>query len=437
MATLLEGLFGLRPNLESQQENMQVDRGMGFGELLGRAGVNPYAPKAVQDAYLGRQAATGALVGKAMNTAAGLFGIETPELQRAKGMESILQQTQADTDLNNPAEFYPTLAKRMADAGFTQEAIQIGQVGAKAIQDFNLNTSAIAKDTAQTNKFRAEALAKLREKTDPLVATLLAAGLEEGSPEFIAAMKAKVEKEIGRPTKTVETTGGILLIDEKTGETIQNLGQPVDRSSKVSVTNVQEANESLLTKEVYVPIAKAASEAATGARSFAQKAKVIASLLKGKGGGSIIKITSDIGRSLGFEGDTIIANDLANSLATVGATTIRATGSGSTSDIEFKAYVKAFPSLSNSEGGRELMAKYADKIADRQALLSDKTNALIKKGEYSASAINEYDNSLGPILGEDFKAAVKNPPASTLSRKSSVADFVKQAKEVQKAKGGS
>tara|TARA_B110000879_G_scaffold10547_1_gene13586 strand:- start:4735 stop:5976 length:1242 start_codon:yes stop_codon:yes gene_type:complete len=413
---------------------MQVDRGMGFGELLGRAGVNPYAPKAVQDAYLGRQAATGALVGKAMNTAAGLFGIETPELQRAKGMESILQQTQADTDLNNPAEFYPTLAKRMADAGFTQEAIQIGQVGAKAIQDFNLNTSAIAKDTAQTNKFKAEALAKLREKTDPLVATLLAAGLEEGSPEFITAMKAKVEKEIGRPTKTVETTGGILLIDEKTGETIQNLGQPVDRSSKVSVTNVQEANESLLTKEVYVPIAKAASEAATGARSFAQKAKVIASLLKGKGGGSIIKITSDIGRSLGFEGDTIIADDLANSLATVGATTIRATGSGSTSDIEFKAYVKAFPSLSNSEGGRELMAKYADKIADRQALLSDKTNELIKKGEYSASAINEYDNSLGPILGEDFKAAVKNPPASTFSQKSTVNNYVEQAKS---AKGGS
>tara|TARA_R110000751_G_scaffold28794_3_gene74798 strand:- start:9040 stop:10344 length:1305 start_codon:yes stop_codon:yes gene_type:complete len=434
MANLLEGLFGLRPNLESQQENMQVDRGMGFGELLGRAGVNPYAPKAVQDAYLGRQAATGALVGKAMNTAAGLFGIETPELQRAKGMESILQQTQADTDLNNPAEFYPTLAKRMADAGFTQEAIQIGQVGAKAIQDFNLNTSAIAKDTAQTNKFKAEALAKLREKTDPLVATLLAAGLEEGSPEFITAMKAKVEKEIGRPTKTVETTGGILLIDEKTGETIQNLGQPVDRSSKVSVTNVQEANESLLTKEVYVPIAKAASEAATGARSFAQKAKVIASLLKGKGGGSIIKITSDIGRSLGFEGDTIIADDLANSLATVGATTIRATGSGSTSDIEFKAYVKAFPSLSNSEGGRELMAKYADKIADRQALLSDKTNELIKKGEYSASAINEYDNSLGPILGEDFKAAVKNPPASTFSQKSTVNNYVEQAKS---AKGGS
>tara|TARA_R110000765_G_scaffold243_2_gene655 strand:+ start:150 stop:1541 length:1392 start_codon:yes stop_codon:yes gene_type:complete len=146
MANLLEGLFGLRPNLESQQENMQVDRGMGFGELLGRAGVNPYAPKAVQDAYLGRQAAQGALVGKAMNTAAGLFGIETPELQRAKGMEAILQQTQADTDINNPAEFYPTLAKRLAEGNYTQAAAQIGQVGAKAIQDFNLNTSTVSKN---------------------------------------------------------------------------------------------------------------------------------------------------------------------------------------------------------------------------------------------------------------------------------------------------
>jgi len=149
MANLLEGLFGLRPNLESQQEQMQTERGMGFGELLGRAGVNPYAPKAVQDAYLGRQAAQGALVGRLGNTVAGLFGMETPELQRAKGMESILQQTQADTDLNNPAEFYPLLAKRMAEAGFTQEAIQIGQVGAKAIQDFNLSSSTISKNNAQ------------------------------------------------------------------------------------------------------------------------------------------------------------------------------------------------------------------------------------------------------------------------------------------------
>ena len=152
MANLLEGLFGLRPNLESQQEQMQTERGMGFGELLGRVGVNPYAPKAVQDAYLGRQAAQGALVGKAANTVAGLFGMETPELQRAKGMESILQQTQADTDLNNPAEFYPTLAKRMAEAGFTQEAIQIGQVGAKVIQDTQLNTAKIRSESASASK---------------------------------------------------------------------------------------------------------------------------------------------------------------------------------------------------------------------------------------------------------------------------------------------
>lgn len=152
MANLLEGLFGLRPNLESQQETMQTNRGMGFGELLGRAGVNPYAPKAVQDAYLGRQAAQGALVGKAANTVAGLFGMETPELQRAKGMESILQQTQADTDLNNPAEFYPTLARRMAEAGFTQEALQIGQVGAKVIQDTQLNTAKIRSESASASK---------------------------------------------------------------------------------------------------------------------------------------------------------------------------------------------------------------------------------------------------------------------------------------------
>lgn len=420
MATLLEGLFGLRPNLESQQENMQVDRGMGFGELLGRAGVNPYAPKAVQDAYLGRQAAQGALVGKAMNTAAGLFGIETPELQRAKGMESILQQTQADTDLNNPAEFYPTLAKRMAEAGFTQEAIQIGQVGAKAIQDFNLNTSAIAKDTAQTNKFRAEALAKLREKTDPLVATLLAAGLEEGSPEFIAAMKAKVEKEIGRPTKTVETTGGILLIDEA-GNTLRNLGQPLDRSTKVSVSNSTTA-QTAYGKQVGKEVATrdiADIEFAEKVASTLPKMEETYKLLQtgdinlGIGGGILQVI--DKARQKLLEDDkagirvsnteytnALLGSDVFPQIAALG---IGARGLDTPAEREFLMSVIT----GSTELTRETLLRMTKFRIDAAKASVERYNSKLSKGQY-----NQYEDTLGVKLDpitSDVGAVVEQPKA--------------------------
>lgn len=420
MANLLESLFGLRPNLESQQENMQVDRGMGFGELLGRAGVNPYAPKAVQDAYLGRQAATGALVGKAMNTAAGLFGIETPELQRAKGMESILQQTQADTDLNNPAEFYPTLAKRMAEAGFTQEAIQIGQVGAKAIQDFNLNTSAIAKDTAQTNKFRAEALAKLREKTDPLVATLLAAGLEEGSPEFIAAMKAKVEKEIGRPTKTVETTGGILLIDEA-GNTLRNLGQPLDRSTKVSVSNSTTA-QTAYGKQVGKEVATrdiADIEFAEKVASTLPKMEETYKLLQtgdinlGIGGGILQVI--DKARQKLLEDDkagirvsnteytnALLGSDVFPQIAALG---IGARGLDTPAEREFLMSVIT----GSTELTRETLLRMTKFRIDAAKASVERYNSKLSKGQY-----NQYEDTLGVKLDpitSDVGAVVEQPKA--------------------------
>ena len=226
MANLLEGLFGLRPNLESQQENMQVDRGMGFGELLGRAGVNPYAPKAVQDAYLGRQAAQGALVGKAMNTAAGLFGIETPELQRAKGMEAILQQTQADTDINNPAEFYPTLAKRLAEGNYTQAAAQIGQVGAKAIQDFNLNTSKVSKNNAQARKAGEAQLASIEQQIVLYANKEANEGLTEKEAQQYKALVQMKDTNSGKRFLNVAKGGAIFDADTKTYSNAPGSSEP-------------------------------------------------------------------------------------------------------------------------------------------------------------------------------------------------------------------
>ena len=142
------------------------------------------------------------------------------------------------------------------------------------------------------------------------------------------------------------------------------------------------------------------SSAASSARTFAQNAGAVNLLLKGKSGGEVVKIGTELAKNLGFSNEQVTANDLANSLAVRGAVGVRQPGSGSTSDIEFKAYLSAFPSLSNSEQGRELMVLGAEAFAKRNALLSDKARELYKAGKYSDVAIAEYDNSLGPVIDQ-------------------------------------
>jgi len=155
-------------------------------------------------------------------------------------------------------------------------------------------------------------------------------------------------------------------------------------------------------KELDIPRAKEFSDAAASARALARDSRTISNLLRGKSGGALVKLTADFARDFGFSSDTVTANDLANALTTRGAVQIRAPGSGSTSDIEFKSYLQAFPSLSNSEAGRELMAKYAESFAKRSARLADHARKLIREDKYSEEEIARFDNSLGPMLDKDF-----------------------------------
>ena len=101
--------------------------------------------------------------------------------------------------------------------------------------------------------------------------------------------------------------------------------------------------------------------------------------------------------------ETASANALATALQTRAATQVRAAGSGSTSDLEFKAYLSVFPSLANTEQGRALMAKGLQAFAERDALIEKKARELFRDKNYSAQAIVEYDRSLGSVLGEEFK----------------------------------
>jgi len=134
------------------------------------------------------------------------------------------------------------------------------------------------------------------------------------------------------------------------------------------------------------------------ARAAANTANSINSLLAGKGGGEVVKIGANLAQTLGIQSETASANALAQALQVNAATQVRAAGSGSTSDLEFKSFLSVFPSLGNSEQGRKVMAQGLQAFADRDAAIERKARELLRAKTYSAAALAEYDASLGPVL---------------------------------------
>jgi hypothetical protein len=149
------------------------------------------------------------------------------------------------------------------------------------------------------------------------------------------------------------------------------------------------------------------------AREFANTAGSIENLLTGKGGGEIVNVGANVAQFLGLDSKTADANALAKALQTRAATQVRAAGSGSTSDMEFRAFLSVFPSLANTEKGRSQMAQGLKFFADRDAKIERKARELFAENKYSASALAEYDASLGPVLPKDFGLTEANPSGST------------------------
>ena len=142
----------------------------------------------------------------------------------------------------------------------------------------------------------------------------------------------------------------------------------------------------------------AISDRVNSARTAANTAGSISTLLKGKGEGEIVKVGANLAQTLGIQSETASANALAQALQVSAATQVRAAGSGSTSDLEFKSFLSVFPSLGNSEQGRQVMAEGLRAFADRDAAIEKKARELLKSKTYSAGAIADFDASLGPVL---------------------------------------
>ena len=152
MADIVNSLFGLpsedvRKQIYQEQQDFNTQLANTYGNEYDR-----------------RNALLGGMVGNAVaNLGAGIFGVQDPRLKRATTLESILQTTQQELgqDVNNPAVLYPALQQRLAEAGFSREAMQVGQVGQKAMQEAQLNQAKLATEQAQLLKAGQEKLPEI------------------------------------------------------------------------------------------------------------------------------------------------------------------------------------------------------------------------------------------------------------------------------------
>jgi hypothetical protein len=128
-----------------------------------------------------------------------------------------------------------------------------------------------------------------------------------------------------------------------------------------------------------------AEEAAINAGSAASDVRAIVDVLKPYQGGPLQSLAATVGSYL--PGTSLqqmsTANDVANSIRSRLAPTLRVAGSGATSDFEAKQFLNAIPSLMQTPQGRELMAVYSEKLANRAAAAADIRASMVEDGTYS------------------------------------------------------
>jgi hypothetical protein len=128
-----------------------------------------------------------------------------------------------------------------------------------------------------------------------------------------------------------------------------------------------------------------AEEQAVGALNVANDVRGIVDVLKPYQGGKLDEFKAAIGSYLPDTSMAQIAtaNDLAVAIRARVAPTLRVPGSGATSDFETKQFLAAIPSLAQYPAGRELIAVYTEKLAQRAVAAADLRSQMIESGTYS------------------------------------------------------
>lgn len=179
-------------------------------------------------------------------------------------------------------------------------------------------------------------------------------GVIRGTPEFQRAMAEHV-----KATTRGAATGGAPVIQVGMGEAMKAKGREFGQ------------------------FAVDATKAAEAAADVGSDVGLVVEGLRGMGGGPVGQFKAWAGQFLPEEtgwGKIASMSELANTIQAKLAPNMRAAGSGSTSDMEMKMFLRAVPTIATTEPGRELMLKYANRIANRTQIRAEVVNEIEAAG---------------------------------------------------------
>jgi len=354
------------------------------------------------------------------------------EAQRLRQQQELVRQVMPQLVTTERQQALTTGAQAADPLAALIQSAEGGTLNQPAINQAALSTLRGALDPDQFKKVL-EAIKIQTEIQQPKEVKSPFAAIDPSkyTPESISQFSRTKDYSVLRPTETEQFTGEYANIARAAFGTpnLSNLspqqrlqvGQAAMQSAAASATQINMPTENAILNKVVVPRIATLNEEAASARNIAQASETINNLLKGTGGGGLVKLTADAQRFLGIPSETASRDDLAQALATQTAVGVRASGSGATSDLEFKAYLSAVPSLSRTEEGRQFMADYARRRARRAAQLADYAQKLAVDNRYSELALQDYDEKLGPLLTEDERGRflpqpVARPAAGGIAR---------------------
>jgi len=206
-------------------------------------------------------------------------------------------------------------------------------------------------------------------------------------------------------------------LDEKQTKTLNAVLLQRERSLRKSgapVTNIDMGQKTVAIERAKAQVAS--ETAAEGALAVAGDVRAIVDVLKPYQGGKLDQLKAELGPY--FPGTNFAkissAAGIAEALRAKIAPTLRVPGSGASSDTDVKLFLSAIPSLAQYAQGRELLATYTQRFADRAAAAADIKAKMIEDGTYSLKAFQTELKNAGyetVFTPEDLKTlnAAKQP----------------------------
>lgn len=203
MAEIVGGLFGVTPeSLMAQREAALAQQAQNFAQL-----------SPMQAAQAGFYTAGNRLAG----AAGGLLGAQDPEMAKAAALQGILKQADTTTP-----EGWNTLARTLAQQGFSREAAQASQQGLGMQEKY----SVISKNMRE--RAAADPVQQLI-RTGKYTPASVSAYAESGQISDLDA----IDK--ADPTALSETKEGIFLINKTNGSKIARIGDAPTRGTSLTV----------------------------------------------------------------------------------------------------------------------------------------------------------------------------------------------------------